>query len=175
MASSTDPRRSRPGRSGASPLRFSLWIFLGACLVVLDQATKFWVAHEFTFGETRPVLPFMNLVLAYNRGAAFSFLAGAGGWQRWLFLGLGALVVVAVIVFLWRFSTKTLFALSLTLLAAGATGNMFDRLVYGHVIDFLDFYWAAWHWPAFNVADTLICLGAGGIVLDELLGLSRGR
>lgn len=159
----------------ASAFRFSLWIVLAFVLLVLDQSSKFWFEHSFEPGERLPVFPGFNFVLAHNNGAAFSFLADAGGWQRWLFSGLAFAVVVTILVLLWKHNGKKLFSLALTLIMAGALGNLIDRAVYGFVIDFLDFYVGTWHWPAFNVADIAICLGAGLVVLDEILGVSRER
>lgn len=165
----------RAGRP-PSPIRFSLWILLGFLILVLDQATKFWFERRLDPGDFVPVIEgFFNLTLAHNYGAAFSFLAGMGGWQRWALSGFAAIVVILALRLLWRHSGKTLFALSLTLILSGALGNLLDRALSGYVIDFLDFYWQSWHWPAFNVADIAICSGAAGIVIDELAGVSRGR
>lgn len=158
-----------------SPVRFALWLFLGFAILVLDQVTKFYFEHNFMPGESLPVIQGFNLVLAHNTGAAFSFLADAGGWQRWGFTGLALAVVIAMLVLLWRHNNQKLFSLALTLIAAGAFGNMIDRAVYGFVIDFLDFYWQGWHWPAFNVADIAICMGAAGLVLDEILGVQKRK
>ena len=120
-----------------------------------------------------PVCTGFNLVLAHNTGAAFSFLADAGGWQRWAFTALAAAVIAAMTVLLWRHNHVKLFSLSLTCIAAGAMGNMIDRAVYGFVVDFLDFYWQGWHWPAFNVADIAICLGAFFLILEERRGVRK--
>lgn len=169
------PARNFSRYAPPSALRFSLWIALGFLVLALDQGSKFWFEHTFEPGSRLPVCPGFNLVLAHNSGAAFSFLADAGGWQRWLFSGLAAAVVVTILVLLWKHNGKKLFSLALTLVMAGALGNLIDRAVYGFVIDFLDFYVGNWHWPAFNVADIAICLGAGLMVLDELLGVSRER
>ena len=163
------------GRSDPNPLRFSLWFFFGFLIVVLDQATKFYFERALDPGDVVPVLPGFNFVLAHNRGAAFSFLADAGGWQRWFFTILAAAVVVFVLRLLWKHGGKWLFSLSLTLIAAGAAGNLIDRALSGYVVDFIDLYWQTWHWPAFNVADIAICTGAAGLVLDELLGVPRDR
>lgn len=159
----------------SSAVRFSLWLLLGLVILVLDQVTKFYFEHSFLPGDSVPVFQGFNLVLAHNTGAAFSFLADAGGWQRWGFTGLALVVVSAMLALLWRHNNQKLFSLSLTMIAAGAFGNMIDRAVYGFVIDFLDFYWQTWHWPAFNVADIAICLGAAGLVLDELLNVKNRR
>ena len=124
-------------------------------------------------GDVIPVCPGFNFVLAHNRGAAFSFLAGASGWQTWLFSLIALGVIAAVLRLLWKHSDRRLFSLALTLIAAGALGNFLDRSLSGYVVDFIDLYWQGWHWPAFNVADIAICAGAVGIVIDELRGVSR--
>ena len=163
------------GKASARPsaLRFALWVLLGFLILSLDQGTKFWFEHEFAPGDVLPVCTGFNLVLAHNTGAAFSFLADAGGWQRWAFTALAAAVIAAMTVLLWRHNHVKLFSLSLTCIAAGAMGNMIDRAAYGFVVDFLDFYWQGWHWPAFNVADIAICLGAFFLILDELRGVRK--
>lgn len=160
---------------GGSALGFSLWLALGALVVIADQATKFYFEHAMDPGDVIPVCPGFNFVLAHNRGAAFSFLADAGGWQTWLFSILALAVVAAALRLLWKHSAQKLFSLALTLIAAGAIGNFLDRSLSGYVVDFIDLYWRGWHWPAFNVADIAICAGAAGIVIDELRGVSRGR
>lgn len=151
-------------------MKFALWMGLALVLLVIDQVTKIHFETSFSLGQVEPVFAGFNLVLAHNTGAAFSFLADAGGWQRWAFTGLALAVIVAMIVLLARNSHRTLMSLALTLIAAGAMGNMIDRAVYGYVVDFLDFYWQGWHWPAFNVADIAICGGAFFLILDELRG-----
>lgn len=165
---------SRPSSRGKNG-RFALWCFVGFVVLVVDQLTKLWAERTFEPGTYLPVFKGFNLLIAHNTGAAFSFLADAGGWQRWLFSGLAAAVIVAVVVLVRRHADKTLFSLALTLIAAGALGNLIDRSVHGYVIDFIDLYWNEWHWPAFNVADIAICAGAAGVVLDELRGVSKGR
>jgi signal peptidase II len=129
----------------------------------------------FNFGDVRPVTSFFNLVLTYNKGAAFSFLANAGGWQdeflTWVGIGASAFIVYL----LARHGTQRLFSLALALILGGAIGNVIDRIAYGHVIDFLDFHVGGWHWPAFNVADSAIVTGAILLVLDELLRVRRAK
>ncbi|MCU5783777.1 signal peptidase II [Alcanivorax balearicus MACL04] len=150
------------------------WLWLTALAIALDQITKHMVVARFDLFERLEVLPFFNLTLAYNTGAAFSFLAEAGGWQRWFFtlvaLGASALILV----WLARLRDERLQGAGLALILAGALGNLYDRIVLGHVVDFLDFHWAGWHFPAFNLADTAITIGAGLIILDMILG-GRGR
>lgn len=142
------------------------WYGMALLIIVLDQITKVWVEKVFHYGEVLPVMPSFNLVLAYNTGAAFSFLAGAGGWQRYFFTTL-ALVVSGVLVWLLRkHHAETRFAAALALILGGAIGNVIDRLLYGHVIDFIQVYYQQWAWPAFNVADSAISIGAVLMVLD---------
>jgi len=146
------------------------WLALAGVLVVLDQLSKLAVLQWLAPGRVVEVTPFFNFVLVYNPGAAFSFLAQAPGWQRGLFIAI-ALVASAWIVFLlrrhWR---ETLFSFALALILGGAVGNLIDRVVYGAVVDFLDFHAAGWHWPAFNVADSAITVGAVLLVWDGFFG-----
>ena len=154
-----------------------VWLWLGIALItlILDQLTKIAVVGAFQLGEALPITSFFNLVRVHNPGAAFSFLADAGGWQRWFFTGLGV-VAAGVMVYLLRMHAgQTLFCLALSLLLGGAVGNVIDRLLYSYVIDFLDFYYGTWHFPAFNVADSAITVGAGLLILDELLRVRRGK
>ncbi len=154
-----------------------VWLWLGIALItlILDQLTKIAVVGAFQLGEALPITSFFNLVRVHNPGAAFSFLADAGGWQRWFFTGLGV-VAAGVMVYLLRMHAgQTLFCLALSLLLGGAVGNVIDRLLYSHVIDFLDFYYGTWHFPAFNVADSAITVGAGLLILDELLRVRSGK
>ncbi|KVE39379.1 signal peptidase II [Burkholderia sp. TSV86] len=144
------------------------WLGLSLIVILFDQLTKIAVLRTFAYGVLHPLTPFFNLTLIYNRGAAFGFLGTASGWQRWAFtaLGLGATVVICYL--LKRHGHQRLFSLALALILGGALGNVIDRLLYGHVIDFLDFHVGAWHWPAFNLADTAITIGAVLLVYDEL-------
>lgn len=145
-----------------------LWISL--FVLLLDQVTKIWVQGVFQPYESLELLPFFNLVLAFNTGAAFSFLGEAGGWQRWLFIGLA--VVVSVVLVMWLSRLKAddrLAGWGLALVLGGAVGNAIDRMWLGHVVDFLDFHWAGYHWPAFNVADIAITCGVGLLLLDGFL------
>ena len=147
------------------------WLLLALAVLALDQFSKWLVARELPLDASIPVTEFFNLVHIENPGAAFSFLAGQAGWQRWLFtaLGLGAsLLIVAVLL---RRRRRPLLGLALGLILGGALGNVADRLLWGHVTDFLDFYLrtasGAWHWPAFNLADSAIFLGAVALLIDE--------
>lgn len=144
------------------------WLGIATIIVLLDQIAKVTVSKLFVYGESRPVTSFFNLVLAYNKGAAFSFLAAESGWQRYLFTGIALAATVFIIYLLRRHAGQRLFCWALALVLGGAIGNVIDRSIYGHVIDFLDFHVAGWHWPAFNVADMAICTGAAMLVLDEL-------
>ena len=152
-----------------------LWLSLAVLVLVIDQLTKWLIVGQFAMGDSRTVTGFFNLVRAHNTGAAFSFLASAGGWQRWFFTGIG---VVATLFMVWMLRShpgQKLFSLAIALILGGAVGNVVDRLLHGYVVDFLDFYWGSWHFPAFNIADTAITLGAGLLILDEILRVRRGR
>lgn len=142
------------------------WLWLAAAVVVADLATKAWVVAVFREGQELPVTSFFSLVLAYNTGAAFSFLAGAGGWQRWFFT---AIAVAASVLLVWmlRRGGSRLLCLGLALILGGALGNLWDRVTLGRVTDFLLFHYAGWSWPAFNIADSAITVGAACIILDS--------
>jgi len=156
-----------------SPTRWLRWLLLSAVVIVLDLATKAWVSGAFQLGESREVTPFFNLVLAHNTGAAFSFLAGAGGWQRWLFAAVTIGISIALVVGLKRHGDKLLLATAFALVLGGALGNLYDRLTLGYVVDFLDFHWARSHFPAFNVADSAITIGVALLLWDSVKPASR--
>ncbi|MGL4601436.1 MAG: signal peptidase II [Plesiomonas sp.] len=150
------------------------WLWLAALIFAVDIGTKLWVMNSFTLYESIKILPFFNLTYVHNPGAAFSFLAEHSGWQRWFFAGIASLVTLSLMV--WMYKTPVTHRLpnfSYALIIGGALGNLFDRLVHGYVIDFLDFYIGTSHWPAFNIADIAICLGAGLVVLDGFLAPSE--
>jgi signal peptidase II len=151
------------------------WLGLAALIVLLDQATKLAIERVYDYGDVHPVTAFFNLVLTYNKGAAFSFLAGASGWQKQFLTAVGILASLFILYLLARHGTQKLFSLALALILGGAVGNLIDRIAYGHVIDFLDFHWRGWHWPAFNVADSAIVGGAALLILDELLRVRRSK
>ena len=151
------------------------WLALAALVVLIDQLTKIVIERSFSFGDVRPVTGFFNLVLTYNKGAAFSFLANAGGWQDEFLTAVGVGASLFIIYLLARHGTQRLFSLALALILGGAIGNVIDRIAYGHVIDFLDFHVAGWHWPAFNVADSAIVGGAALLILDELLRVRKSK
>lgn len=136
------------------------WLGLAAVVVAFDQLTKRWVVARLRLHESIDVLPFFRLTHVRNTGAAFSFLAEAGGWQRWFFLGLAVAASCAILVWLWRLKdNEGLQAAGLALILGGALGNFIDRARFGYVIDFLDVFYQRWHWPAFNLADAAITLG----------------
>jgi len=167
--------KSKSAFTSGSGSGSGVWLWLGVAFItlLLDQITKIAIVGSFALGEALPITSFFNLVRVHNPGAAFSFLADAGGWQRWLFTGLGV-AAAGVMVYLLRSHTgQTLFCLALSLLLGGAVGNVIDRVLYSYVVDFLDFYYGTWHFPAFNVADSAITLGAGLLILDELLRVRR--
>jgi signal peptidase II len=142
------------------------WFLIAAAIVVADQLTKWAVLARFAPGERLEVTQFFNLVLAFNKGAAFSFLAGAGGWQTPVLVAFAIIAAVVVSVMLVRSPGRRLFCAGLALILGGALGNVIDRLRYGHVVDFLDLHAAGWHWPAFNVADSAITVGAALLIVD---------
>lgn len=146
------------------------WLWLAAALVVVDQISKWIVLGSLHPGETRYVAPFFNWVLTFNSGAAFSFLADAGGWQRWLFTVLALAVSVWIITLLRRHSSDFRLSLALTLVLGGALGNVIDRVRFGAVVDFIQWHVAGYYWPAFNVADSAITLGAICLAWDQFAG-----
>ena len=136
------------------------WVALAAVIVLIDQLTKIAIERTFDYGDVEPVTGFFNLVLTYNKGAAFSFLASASGWQKHFLTVVGIGASLFILYLLARHGHQRLFSLALAMILGGAIGNVIDRLAYGHVIDFLDFHVGGWHWPAFNVADSAIVGGA---------------
>lgn len=149
------------------------WLGIAAIVVLIDQLSKITVTKLFSYGESMPVTSFFNWVLVYNKGAAFSFLADAGGWQRHFFTAIGLAAAFFIIYLLKRHADKYLFCWALALILGGAVGNVIDRMLYGHVIDFMDFYVKSWHWPAFNVADMAISIGAMLFIVDELRRVNK--
>lgn len=165
-------RTTLVGRSGAS-----MWPWLGwaVLLLVADQVTKTLILGNYRLGDATFVTSFFNIVRAHNTGAAFSFLSNAGGWQRWLFTGIG---VVATLFIVWQLRAhpgQRLFSFAMASILGGAVGNVVDRLLHGYVVDFLDFHMNGWHFPAFNIADTAITVGAVCLILDELLRVRRAK
>nr|VFK52140.1 MAG: signal peptidase II Aspartic peptidase. MEROPS family A08 [Candidatus Kentron sp. TUN] len=143
------------------PTTMTRWLILAGFIVILDQATKYLASTMLDLYDPVSVLPFFNFTLTHNPGAAFSFLSNAGGWQRWLFIGLT--IVISVILIHWLRNVprgETRLSVALTLVLGGALGNLWDRLTLGAVIDFIDLHYHGWHWPTFNVADSAITIGA---------------
>lgn len=153
------------------------WLPLAAVVIVLDQITKLWVLRTFEYAENYEILPVLNFTLRYNTGAAFSFLADASGWQRWFFTALAVVVVAGIVIWLrrldWRAQGRL--ACSLSLILAGAIGNVIDRLRLGHVVDFIHLHWNDADFPAFNVADSAITIGAILMLLDAWLDGRREK
>ncbi len=151
------------------------WLALSFIVLLADQFTKVLVVGYYKLGDSSPVTGFFNLVRAHNSGAAFSFLADAAGWQRWVLTGIGEFAGLAMVWPLTSQAAQKLFSFAIACILGGAAGNVIDRILYGYVVDFLDFHWKGWHFPAFNVADSAITLGAVCLILDELLRVRRGR
>lgn len=149
------------------------WLGIASIVILLDQLSKITITKLFAYGESLPVTSFFNLVLAYNKGAAFSFLAAESGWQRYFFTAVGVIAALVIVYMLQRHAGQRLFCSALALILGGALGNVIDRVLYGHVIDFLDLHFGGWHWPAFNIADSAIFIGAGLFILDELRRVSK--
>jgi signal peptidase II len=149
-----------------SPPPWQRWLAVSAAVAALDLATKAWASAAIAAGDVHVVTPFLNLVLWHNPGAAFSFLAGAGGWQRWFFIGVAIAVSAVVLAMLRRSGANRLLALALALVLGGAAGNLWDRITLGHVVDFIQLHAAGYYWPAFNVADSAISVGVVLILWD---------
>ena len=151
------------------------WLAWAVVILVIDQLTKQFILSHYQLGDWTPVTGFFNIVRAHNTGAAFSFLADADGWQRWMFVAIGVIATVLIVWQIRKHPDNKLFCLSLSSILGGAIGNVVDRLQHGYVVDFLDFYWGRSHFPAFNVADMGITLGAALLILDELLRMRRNQ
>jgi signal peptidase II len=151
------------------------WFGLAGLIVILDRVTKYSVLESFAPGESRVVAGCFNLVLVFNKGAAFSFLATAQGWQTPLFAAIAVLASCVIGFLIVRNTEKKLFSFGLALILGGALGNLYDRLVYGQVVDFLDFHAAGWHWPAFNIADAAITVGAGILIAESFMHREESR
>ncbi len=169
-------------KSSSSAGRMLQWLGLSLIILIADQFTKVLVIGYYQLGASTEVTRFFNLVRAHNSGAAFSFLSDASGWQRWFFSIIGLLAAVLLVWLLKSHAGQKLFSFALACILGGAVGNVIDRLLYGYVIDFLDFHWrwlapvfSGGHFPAFNIADSAITIGATCLILDELIRVRRAR
>jgi len=159
-------------RSGGSLLP---WLGIALIVILIDQFTKTLILGTFQLNDSHTVTSFFNVVRVHNTGAAFSFLAGAGGWQRWFFVGLGAAAALFIVWMLRSHSGQRLFSGALALILGGALGNVIDRLMHGYVVDFIQVHYQSSYFPSFNVADSAITVGAVCLILDELLRVRRSR
>jgi signal peptidase II len=150
------------------------WLAVAAIVIVLDQLSKAAISSHFAYHESLAVTPFFNLVLAHNTGAAFSFLDDAGGAQRWLFSAIAVVASVWIVWLLHKHQSQKLFCFALAFVLGGALGNLIDRIAYGYVVDFLDFYWGNYHFAAFNLADSAITCGAALLIWDSFKGKEHG-
>ena len=160
--------------AGRAP-RLRVWLGLALLVIVLDQLSKMLVVQNFQLGDSRALTSWFNLVRVHNSGAAFSFLAGASGWQRWFFVVLGTVASGFIVWMLKKHPTQKLFCFAVTMIMGGAIGNVVDRLLHGHVVDFIQVHYGGWYFPAFNLADSAITLGAICLILDEILRVRRAR
>jgi signal peptidase II len=152
------------------------WLALALLLVVIDQFTKVLIVGYYQLGDSTTITSYFNIVRAHNTGAAFSFLAAASGWQRWLFTGIGVAATLFIVYLLRSHPGQKLFCFALACILGGAVGNVIDRMLHGYVVDFLQFHWQnRWYFPAFNVADMAITAGAILLILDELLRVRRSK
>jgi signal peptidase II len=164
---------ARYGKTGGSGML--QWLGLAFIILLADQFTKVLILGYYRLGDSTVVTGFFNVVRVHNTGAAFSFLADASGWQRWFFTALGFAASGFILWMLKSHAGQRLFSFALACILGGAIGNVIDRLMHGYVVDFLDFHWRGMHFPAFNVADSAISIGAACLILDELLRVRRGR
>ena len=163
------PPAATPARAAAVPRRThpAAWLWLSLAVVALDQATKFLVTRFLALYERVEVLPVLDFTLLHNTGAAFSLLAGASGWQRWFFIGLAGVVSAVLVVWIWRTPRgEKLLPLALALILGGAVGNVIDRIWHGYVVDFIHAHWGGAYFPAFNIADSAITIGAALLIVD---------
>ena len=151
------------------------WLGLALIILIADQFTKVMITGYYQLGDSTTVTRFFNVVRAHNSGAAFSFLAGASGWQRWFFTAIGILAALFIVWMLRSHASQKLFAFAIACILGGAVGNVIDRVAYGYVVDFLQFHYAGWYFPSFNVADSAITIGAIALILDEVLRVRRAR
>jgi signal peptidase II len=159
---------------GSARANWAPWLLLAVAVFLLDQLTKVLILGYYHLGDSTYVTSFLNIVRAHNTGAAFSFLAAASGWQRWLFTAIGIAAAVFIVWLLRRHAGQSLFSFALACIMGGAIGNVVDRLLHGYVVDFIQVHWQnTWYFPAFNVADSGITIGAACLILDELLRVRR--
>ena len=156
-----------------APGRAAPWLAVALAVIVLDQLAKGVVRASLPLHDGRTLAPFLNVVHVHNSGAAFSFLAGAAGWQRWFFIALGLAAAVFIVRLLMRHGAQRVFSFALALILGGALGNVIDRVLHGYVIDFVQVHWRDWYFPSFNVADSAITVGAALLILDELRRVRR--
>lgn len=148
-------------------LKWLNWLWISVFVFVVDQATKQLITSHFQYGESKYIFDWFNLVLAHNTGAAFSFLAGASGWQREFFIGVTLVISLGLLWMLKNNFTNRVLSSALALVIGGAIGNLYDRVLHGYVVDFVQWHVAGYFWPAFNIADSAICLGAGLLIFDS--------
>jgi signal peptidase II len=160
---------------GAPAAGWLPWLGLSLAIFIADQFTKVLILGYYRLGDSTYVTSFFNVVRAHNTGAAFSFLAGASGWQRWFFTAVGVAAAVFIVWMLRSHAGQKLFSFALALILGGAIGNVVDRLMHGYVVDFVQVHWRGWYFPAFNVADSAITIGAACLILDELLRVRRSH
>jgi signal peptidase II len=159
--------------SSRAPGNLLPWLGIALAVILLDQLTKTLILGDFQLGESRAVTSFFNVVRVHNTGAAFSFLAGAAGWQRWFFVGLGLAAAIFIVWLLRRHGGQRLFGWALALILGGAVGNVVDRLMHGYVVDFIQVHHRGWYFPSFNIADSAITVGAALLIIDELRRVRR--
>jgi len=164
-----------PARGRSLGAGLWVWLALALVVVVLDQLSKTLILQRFALHDSVTVTSWFNLVRVHNSGAAFSFLAGASGWQRWFFVGLGAVASIFIVWMLKKHPTQTLFCFAVTMIMGGAIGNVVDRLLHGYVVDFIQVHYGGWYFPSFNLADSAITLGAICLILDEIRRVRRAR
>lgn len=143
------------------------WYGISAVVIALDLYTKHLIQAAFAYGDMLTITSFFDLVRYHNQGAAFSFLADAGGWQKWFFSGISVVAAIVITYLIQKHRTEKLFCVGLALVLGGAIGNLYDRVTLGYVVDFLNFHYRDIYWPAFNVADSAICIGVGLLLLDS--------
>ena len=172
MGTKPTPKSAALKRSPGSLLP---WLGLALLLLIADQFTKVLILGYYRLGDATQLTSFFNIVRVHNTGAAFSFLASASGWQRWFFTGIGIAAAIFIVWMLKSHAGQKLFSFAMACILGGAVGNVIDRTLHGYVIDFLDFHYRSWHFPAFNVADSAITIGAVCLILDELRRVRRGH